>query len=306
MLEGPLLQSIPAGEDASLVRSFERHMKAENLRPPTISHRLITLRRFISYGQDEHFPRLKDIRKDHVESWMESLHEEGLSAHSVKSYSAALRAFYQWLLDEEEIDKHPMQRIKPPLVDEAQKDVASAADVRKVLLMLEKQKRWRDCVIVALIYNSGPRATEFADCLINDVDLDAGTMVLRHTKGRRSRTIPLSPRLVRYADRYLRGRKDKSPYFLHGLKGKMTRTGVYRTIRSAFKEAGVAGAVIGSHDLRHTSASHVVEKVGESDMMAVYGWQDASMVRHYTRSVRQKTALAAHQQASPLEELFRK
>lgn len=43
--------------------------------------------------------------------------------------------------------------------------------------------------------------------------------------------------------------------------------------------------------------------MGESEMMALFGWRDANMARHYTASVREKLALKAHEAASPLTRL---
>jgi len=297
--KGPL-SDIPVNP---LVRSYERHCRAANHSPATIAHRGIVLRRFIAFCQEEGFPEdLRDVRGTHVEAWMEALQFE-LRPHSVRSYTAALRAFYQWLVDEEEVEKHPMARIAQPFAEPAEKDLASQKDLLRVFAMLDKAKRWRDASLIAIIYGTGVRASELANVRMEDVDLDAGLMRVLG-KGRKYRTVPLSPRVVRYIDRYLRSRRQPAEYLLTGRQGKLTKTGVYRAVRRCFAEAGVK-AVIGAHDLRHTWASSVVDEVSESDMMAGGGWTDASMVRHYTSQVRARKSIEALRKASPLERLYR-
>lgn len=303
MHQGPLLATIPDNADAALVRSYERHCRAVNHSPRTIEHRNLTLRRFMTYCEDEHLPGLLQIRGAHVEAWMEALQAE-LSANSVKSYSAALRAFYSWLVAEEEIEKHPMARIKTPFAERVDKDLVPDKDMLKVVAMLEKQKRWRDLSLIALIYDQGLRASEVANCLVSDCDLDAGTARVMG-KGRKKRTVPLTPKVVRYLDRYLRTPRKAEDYLITGRVGQLTRTGVYRAVRRCFAEAGVK-AVIGSHDLRHTWASNIADEVSESDMMAGGGWTTSHMVRHYTSQVRARKSVEALRKASPLDRLYRK
>ena len=75
-------------------------------------------------------------------------------------------------------------------------------------------------------------------------------------------------------------------------------------MRRTFEAAG-STATIGPHDLRHTSATHVAGAISEADMMALYGWRDAEMARHYTAQARERLALEAHANASPLANLLR-
>lgn len=303
MHQGPLLDLISDSADAALIRSYERHCRAANHSPRTIEHRNLTLRRFVGFCQAEFLPGLRFIRKEHVEAWMESLQAE-LASNSVASYTSALRAFFSWLVDEEEIEKHPMARIKAPFAERVDKDLVADKDMLKVVAMLEKQKRWRDLALIALIFDQGLRASEVANCLVSDCDLDAGTARVMG-KGRKPRTVPLTPKVVRYLDRYLRSPRRAEDYLITGRVGQLTRTGVYRAIRRCFAEAGVT-AVIGSHDLRHTWASNIAGEVSDSDMMAGGGWSTPGMVQHYTAQVRTRKSIEALRKASPLDRLYRK
>ncbi len=108
-------------------------------------------------------------------------------------------------------------------------------------------------------------------------------------------------------DRHLRQRRLQPEWLITGHRGKMTGNGLYQVVRGIFEEAGF-NVLIGPHDLRHTSASHVAlgGELSESAAMKLYGWKKPEMWRHYTEQVREEAALDAHRKASPLESLPRK
>lgn len=289
-------------EDEQLMRSFQRHLRAENKAKGTVDLYLHTLRNFISFCQEENLPSLANVTREHIEMWLEGLLDGHLSPYTARGWSVNLRAFYSWALSEDIVTRHPMARVKTPQVPESPKDVVSIEDVQKVLSYLEKKKRWRDCAIIATLFDTGMRAGELTSCLTENVDLDTGIIMIPHTKGKRVRYCRLSPEGVRYLDRYLRHPRPDPAYLVNGIRGKFTRSGMYRAVRKCFEEVGIKG-VIGSHDLRHSSASAVVEMMTESEMMSLYGWTDSKMVRHYAGQVMGKAALKAHEKASPLSRM---
>ncbi len=300
----PLLVVNPTAEDLGLMRSYERYQRAANFSPRTLEHRNLTLRKFIAFCQDEHLPQLRNVSREHIEMWMDSM-QQALAPNTVAAYARHLRAFYKWMLGEDEITAHPMARIRRPIIEEVPKDVVSREDMDHTLAFLEKAKRWRDLVLIAVVYDAGVRTTEFADCLLEDVNLDDGLIMLRRTKGRRPRTVPISPLAVRYIDRYLRTKRIDPEYLVNGIRGKLTGGGLSHAIAKAFKDAGIKGARIGSHDVRHTSATHAYGKMTDSEMMTIYGWKNSDQLRHYADQGRVEAAVLAHRRASPLQNLPR-
>jgi site-specific recombinase XerD len=289
---------------ANLLRSFEVHLKAEHKRQQTLDHYLGATRQFLAFAEAENMPGVESLTREHVELWLERLHET-YRPHSVRNRFIGVRIFFRWLAAEGDIERDPTVRIKPPQVDEVEKDVADAADVARVLAMLTKAKRDRDAAMIAILYDTGLRATELADLRIEHINLVTGIIFIEKSKNHKTRAVKLSPAGVRYVDRYLRRLKGTPRYLMQGRGGeKMTRSGIYWTVRDAFAEAGVK-ARIGAHDLRHTSATHASAEMSERDMMTLFGWTDSDMARHYARKGLEAAALAAHDRASPLSRLPR-
>jgi len=285
----------------ALIKSFERHLRAEGKRQQTIDHYVGATRQFAAFCQAENLPDLTEITREHVELWLERLYQT-YKPHSVRNRFVGLRIFLRWLLAEDEITRDPTARIRPPAVEEVQKDIVSPEDMARVLAWLEKQKRWRDAALVGVLYDTGMRAGELADCRLENVDLDDGRITIPTSKNHRIRRVRLSPAGVRFIDRYLRHRPKDPEWLLEGTRGKLTRSGVYQIVREIFEQAGVKGT-IGAHDLRHTSATHAADVMSERDMMTLYGWTDSEMARHYARTALEGAAFAAHDRASPLSRL---
>lgn len=292
----------PTVELQQLLASYERHLMASRKRPQTTELYLKTPRRFHEYGIARGFPLIVNIRREHIETWLASIHEAGRSSHTQRAYFVVLRQWFRWLTEEGEIPRDPTERMKAPALDEPQKDVVTDAEMSAALAALQKAKNWRDLAIVALLYDTGMRSTETCSLRIEDVDFAASLARLRgtETKARLGRVVPLSPSCVAHLDRYLRKRRDTLPWLFVGQQGQLSRAGMYTIVRRAF---AFTGRTIGPHDLRHTAASHTAGAMSERDQMLIFGWRDPAMARHYSRQVAEANAIAAHRKASPLEKL---
>lgn len=289
---------------AALLASFSRHLRAEGKEPKTEETYLESSRMFLRFAEDENLPAIANIKREHIELWLASLYAKFARA-TVRNRFVGLQQFMHWLIDEGEIRSNPMDRIKRPVLDETSKDVVPSNELLKAFAALEKQKRWRDCAVLAIFYDTGIRETELADSLTDNLDMETGYLVLPKTKNKSRRTVRVSPKGLRYIDRYFRTPRKQPEWLINGLRGKMTGSGLYQLVRSIFEAMGYK-ALIGPHDLRHTSATHAAGEMDEAQLMRLYGWKDREMARHYTEQVQDKLALDAHRRASPLERLYRK
>ena len=120
--------------------------------------------------------------------------------------------------------------------------------------------------LFGLLACTGLRISEALAILLDDVDLKSGIIVIRESKFRHSRLIPIHPtakvRLARYAAK----RHKRYPHACQFFVGSSGRNLPYSTVRSAFRDLTMKvgwcrdGARPRLHDLRHTFACRVLQK----------------------------------------------
>lgn len=115
----------------------------------------------------------------------------------------------------------------------------------------------RDTAIIRLLLATGGRRGEVAGLAVTDVDLDSD-QVRFLGKGRRERTVVLSPKTAQALERYVRVRtRDRfaaSPalWLTVDGRGPMTPNGLAQMLRRRGREAGIGD--IHPHQFRHTAA----------------------------------------------------
>src|SRR4029453_1373588 len=100
----------------NLVRSFERHLRAENRSEHTIASYLESLHQAEAFltGRGR---SLGDARREDLEAFLGDLLQRR-APETVATRYRRLRVLYRWLEEEEEIPASPMARMKPPIVSD--------------------------------------------------------------------------------------------------------------------------------------------------------------------------------------------
>lgn len=131
--------------------------------------------------------------------------------------------------------------------------------------------------IVRCALDLGLRSGEVARISLNDIDWRAGTITLRHTKGRREDVLPLPTSTGEAIAAYLKHERPKTrnrAVFVRHIAPREQPVGpdlVRKTIRQAYARAGLP--YTRSHLLRHTMASRLL--AGGSSLKEV-----ADVLRH--------------------------
>lgn len=292
-----------------LLVAYRLALRAENFSASTITHYCSATRDFMLYAEQHELPGVRRTSTTDLRAWLASMQDAGFSAATIKGRYVGCSLFFKWLIAEEDLTTpSPFAKIKRPRVESNQKRVLTVDDFERLFKHLESKKRWRDCALVALLYDTGLRASETCNLPADNVDFNTGLVRIEAltTKGKRSRQVRVSPQTLIYLSRYLRNAVRREPEFLfNGTKGALTRYGVFQVVQRCFAEIGISGGV-GVHTMRHSSATHQAGLLGETEMMDIFGWKNADMARHYTATARQAVALAAHERSSPMAALQRR
>jgi integrase/recombinase XerD len=226
-----------------------------------------------------------------VASFMHDLQRRGLAASTIGRRMAAVRQFHRFLVAEGRTDTDPTAAIETP---RRPRTLPKALTVDETFRLIDAPDSTtvagrRDRAVLEFMYSTGCRVSEAVDLDELDLDLDAGTVVLTG-KGDRQRMVPLG-RMAREAitawlpDRAgLRVPVSGAALFL-SLKGRrLTRQTIWGIVRRHALRAGISGAKVSPHVLRHSAATHMVE--GGADLRTVQellGHASISTTQIYTR-----------------------
>ena len=114
-----------------LLRSFERHLRAENRSEHTIASYLESLRQAEAFlaGRGR---TLVDTRREDLEAFLGELLQRR-APETVATRYRRLRVLYRWLEEEDEITANPMAKMRPPIIPEQPVAVVPEDGLRRLL-----------------------------------------------------------------------------------------------------------------------------------------------------------------------------
>lgn len=254
------------------------------------------------------YHRLDRLHPDHIEkAWRELIHERGFSSGSVLVDHRILSRALTVAEQRGYIKSNPARLIDAPKAENAEPDVLTLAEAKKVLAVVENLKRNSARWGVAL--SLGLRPGEALGLRWDDVNLDEGTILVRHTLSRLpKRGLVLGPaksksghRLLVMPDPLARQMKahrlaQNAERLAAGSQWHSTEAGGYvfahpdgRPIdpyadRKAWHELTKTAKVRGvrPYATRHTAATLLLAQgVAPRVAMEIMGHSDLKMTTHY-------------------------
>jgi integrase/recombinase XerC len=270
---------------ASTVADFLTHLEKErDVSPNTV----------LAYGRDldDFTTFLKAHFKEKAWTWesvdrltmrgfLGYLQKRGLSKRSIARNLSAIRTFYKYLANTDDIEVNPAKAVGTPKTEKYLPSYLDRAQIDLLFQMAEARAMEgqfadvRNLAILELFYSTGMRLSELQG--INRLDLDLVSQQVKvRGKGRKERIIPVGDHatlaLRNYEakrdelSRQRRGGVDRQAVFL-SRSGKRIGISSVQTVVTRFLRAIDEDAHLSVHSLRHTFATHLLD--AGADLRAV-------------------------------------
>ncbi len=232
---------------------------------------------------------VKTVTSTNLNSYMLQMEKENLSSATVLRRLAALRSFFKYLKDEDEITGDPTEGVNRPRVEKKAPRILTTEEVDRLLAQPDKKtlKGIRDRAMLELLYATGIRVSELISLEMADIELRRGYMVCRRKV--RESWIPFGESAKRALTIYfkharsvfLKG-KDSPFVFTNCSGGEMSRQGFWKILKKYASDAGIEGDIT-PHTLRHSFAIHHLTN-GEDlkNVQEMLGHSDISTTALYT------------------------
>jgi integrase/recombinase XerD len=135
-------------------------------------------------------------------------------------------------------------------------NVLSKDEIKRLLGALTNTKHK---VILTVIYACGLRRSELLNLKPGDIDSERGVLIIRQSKGKKDRIVPVSERLIGILREYYRSYRPEKYLFEGQIKGEQySASSMQKVLKEACYRAGIKKPVT-LHWLRHRYATHLLE-----------------------------------------------
>ncbi len=276
--------------------TFTRWLVANN-RPTTITQ--ITVADARAFLQAE--TQRTTLRPDHPTG---TERPGSLSDRTLHCYARSIRAFFNWLVAEEYLDKNPMAKLKPPKLEKRIKQVLTVDEVERLLAHLNPKTFLgsRMYAMVALMYDSGLRAGEVAGLQLPDI-VWADYKVKVFGKGKKERLVPFGPATHRALRRYLVLRERFAPdgqdaVFISADGHQVTRDAITHAIKRLGQRVGIPR--LHPHLFRHSAAlAALLNGASQFDLKRMLGHTQLATTDGYVEQLEQMMG-EQHRKFSPM------
>lgn len=250
---------------------------------------------------------LDEQQRDVLYPGSPSLHERSgkLSDRTIDSYVRTIKSFWRWLSEEEYVSRDVMAKLKRPKLEKRSKQVLREDEVGR-LLSLCNQRTFlgaRMYALIAILYDSGLRASEVVNLNVVDVDMHRYHLRVVKGKGNKERWVPFGPATYRALRKYLTMRaeyadSDCDALFLGKNRRRMNRGALTQVIKRLGVRAGIPR--LHPHLLRHSSAvAYIMNGGDQSSLKRILGHEQLSTTDMYLDYAQQHLA-DQHKRFSPM------
>jgi len=192
-----------------------------------------------------------------------------LKTSSLSNKISVIKSFFRYLYTSKIINDNPTELIRLPKKSKTIPKFLNDIELAKLLSAPERvtskiAKRFiiRDRLILTMLAYTGLRKSELLNLDWDDVNLGLKYLIVRNTKNRIDRTVPLHSKISELLDSYLTQRLPiTNKAIIIGKKGtRLSKNSLDRLFKKYLKMSNLSQKGYTLHSLRHTFATRLLRK----------------------------------------------
>jgi site-specific recombinase XerD len=222
-------------------------------------------------------------------------YDKELTVRTKNHHLTVLRAFLRYLIQEEELDVYPPDRVSRFKEEQRQVKVLFADDLKRLLEAPDTSMRIgkRDNSILRLFFSTGLRLAELRSLNRKDLNFKTREISVRGKRGK-IRVVFISDHAADALEEYLESRLDHlSPLFIRnhekavhemppGESFRLSRISIYKIVKKYALAAGIVTDP-SPHTLRHSFATDLLRNGADlRSVQEMLGHKDLSTTQIYT------------------------
>lgn len=304
---------------ADAVKGFLRYQKHLGRRPGTIIAQGTTLGQLAAYAQQQEWPPVAEIGKDHIREYMEFLLDRprwfgerttqaGISPGYHDTIFRRFRRFFNFLVEDGKMAVSPIVPKERPRIPEKIVPIVEHDEVERLLAITnpkagrndrERFYMTRDHAAFYFFVDTSARRSGFAHVKVADIDLEEGRILVTE-KGDKQRYLSLGYNGIKALRAYLVLRAQRHPRTDNLWVDQNGRAMEPDWIRRMMYRRAAKAEVIGLHPhrFRHTFITRAIE--ADINQTMIEGMCGVTKVpKTYLNKIGWKQIQAAHLRFSP-------
>ena len=267
----------------------------------TIRAYIKDLKDFNFFINKEEIKELKSISKKHIHQFLYFLSIKKYSNKSISRKLAALKSFFNYLVNKNFLKKNIIKSIPSPKLEKKLPFFLNQDQI-SLLLNLQKPKNIEELIevlILELFYSTGIRISELVKININDININENTIDILG-KGNKKRVVIFGNYAKKRLLDYLNYDTNKVTGYLFKAKRKskqkyISQRFVFNVVKKHVAKV-TQNEKISPHSLRHTFATHLLNN--GADLISV-----KEFLGHVNLS---STQIYAHVNIEQMKKVFKK
>ena len=279
-------------ELASAKRIFLTAKRSEGLSVLSIAAYQEDLDCFFKFLVSQQIFSVSEIRPFHVREHLIELKNKGLRGISVHRHFRAIRAWANFLVSEEVLEKTFLTNVGAPKIEQKQSRTFNAEELSRLLNYFSGAEflQVRNRVIILTLFASGLRSSELRKLTLDDINITANLLIVRDAKGLKSRHVPIANALRMELKRYLKARAEKlgamadaTPWlFVTEVGRPLGKSAVIHIFARVKEDLQLKGERVSAHTLRHSFARHFIASGGDVfTLQRLMGHSDLAITKKY-------------------------